>query len=99
VQHNTAQHNLCYNTRVQNPYLDAELAVVWEHERPEAEAVRADGREQDAGHLRVHHAAASSQRVGGGASGGANDQAVTLQQQSRWQGCNNNYAASNTDIT
>jgi hypothetical protein len=32
-------------------YLHAELHIIWEHERPEAEAVRADGREQNAGHL------------------------------------------------
>ncbi len=32
-------------------HLDAELHVVGEDERAEGQAVRADGREQDAGHL------------------------------------------------
>lgn len=46
------------------PHLHAQLAVVWEHEWTEAEAVRADGREEDARHLRVHHAAAGRKAVG-----------------------------------
>ncbi len=38
-------------------HLHAELHVVWEDEGPEGEAVRADGGEQDAGHLHAHRIA------------------------------------------
>eukprot|EP00047_Mylnosiga_fluctuans_P012546 m.26788 g.26788 ORF g.26788 m.26788 type:complete len:318 (+) comp4332_c0_seq1:113-1066(+) len=59
-------------------HTDLEVDGRWDDDRPERERVRADGRDQEARHLRVHHRAASRDRVCRAAGGRGDDQAVAL---------------------
>jgi len=57
---------------------DLQLHPGRHHDRPEGEAVGADGGDHDGGHAGVDHAGAGRHRVGRAARGGGHDQSVSL---------------------